>query len=97
MWNDSLIMYSADNGGTDLGCNWPLRGSKHSKLITLLQEVCAIVFDGLVDAVFISELGRWNACRSLSEWRICSQIRSGNKQFSTYYRNRIANPFVLLV
>jgi arylsulfatase A-like enzyme len=30
MWNNSLILYSADNGGTDLGCNWPLRGSKHT-------------------------------------------------------------------
>ena len=30
MWNNSVLLYSADNGGDDLGCNWPLRGSKHT-------------------------------------------------------------------
>ena len=30
MWKNSALLYSADNGGTDLGSNWPLRGSKHT-------------------------------------------------------------------
>ena len=30
MWANSVIFYSADNGGTDRGSNWPLRGTKHS-------------------------------------------------------------------
>ena len=30
MWANTVIAYSADNGGTDRGSNWPLRGSKHS-------------------------------------------------------------------
>lgn len=30
MWANTVIAYSADNGGTNRGSNWPLRGSKHS-------------------------------------------------------------------
>jgi len=30
MWENSVLFYSADNGGTDRGSNWPLRGTKHS-------------------------------------------------------------------
>jgi hypothetical protein len=30
MWSNTVILYSADNGGTDRGSNWPLRGTKHS-------------------------------------------------------------------
>lgn len=30
MWDNSVLLYCADNGGTDRGSNWPLRGSKHS-------------------------------------------------------------------
>jgi arylsulfatase A-like enzyme len=30
MWEHSVMFYSADNGGTDRGSNWPLRGAKHS-------------------------------------------------------------------
>ena len=30
MWQHSVLFYSADNGGTDRGSNWPLRGAKHS-------------------------------------------------------------------
>ena len=31
------IFYSADNGGTDRGSNWPLRGSKHSNCALFLS------------------------------------------------------------
>ena len=34
MWGNTVIFYSADNGGTDLGSNWPLRGSKHSNWVS---------------------------------------------------------------
>lgn len=30
MWDNTLILYSADNGGVGLGINYPLRGEKHS-------------------------------------------------------------------
>jgi len=30
MWNTTAIFYSADNGGVDMGSNWPLRGEKHT-------------------------------------------------------------------
>eukprot|EP00729_Bicosta_minor_P007231 gene7231-22231_t len=30
MWDNTVLFYCADNGGTDRGSNWPLRGSKHS-------------------------------------------------------------------
>eukprot|EP01052_Picozoa_sp_SAG31_P019295 SAG31_NODE_1401_length_8497_cov_4.386640_2_plen_673_part_00 len=30
MWSNSVVFYTADNGGTDRGSNWPLRGAKHS-------------------------------------------------------------------
>lgn len=30
MWKNTVIFYCADNGGTDRGSNWPLRGTKHS-------------------------------------------------------------------
>ena len=30
MWERTVLLYSADNGGTQRGCNWPLRGGKHS-------------------------------------------------------------------
>jgi arylsulfatase A-like enzyme len=30
MWLNTVIFYCADNGGTDRGSNWPLRGTKHS-------------------------------------------------------------------
>ena len=30
MYENTLIIYSADNGGTGEGINWPLRGTKHT-------------------------------------------------------------------
>ena len=38
MWANAVIAYSADNGGTDRGSNWPLRGSKHSNWEGSLQQ-----------------------------------------------------------
>ena len=41
------IFYSADNGGTDRGSNWPLRGSKHSN--------CALCHSNLLSPALL----RW--------------------------------------
>eukprot|EP01059_Diplonema_ambulator_P003455 TRINITY_DN13137_c0_g1_i1.p1 TRINITY_DN13137_c0_g1~~TRINITY_DN13137_c0_g1_i1.p1 ORF type:complete len:545 (+),score=72.54 TRINITY_DN13137_c0_g1_i1:113-1636(+) len=30
MWDNTVIVYTSDNGGVDLGNNYPLRGEKHS-------------------------------------------------------------------
>ena len=30
VYDDTLIVYSSDNGGIDDGINYPLRGEKHS-------------------------------------------------------------------
>lgn len=39
MYANSVLFYSADNGGTDRGSNWPLRGSKHCECA--LSRSCA--------------------------------------------------------
>ena len=33
MWENSIWVYSADNGGTNSGINWPLRGEKHTNWV----------------------------------------------------------------
>ena len=41
MWNDTLIVYSADNGGVGDGINYPLRGEKVGKKLQPLHTfVC---------------------------------------------------------
>ena len=49
MWDNTVIFFSADNGGTDLGSNWPLRGGKHSNWEGGMR-VAAFVSGGLVPA-----------------------------------------------
>eukprot|EP00966_Prymnesium_polylepis_P068645 1594489-Prymnesium_polylepis.1 len=47
MWENSVLWYSADNGGTDRGSNWPLRGTKHSNWEGGLRAA-AFVSGGLI-------------------------------------------------
>ena len=54
MMKNLVFVYSADNGGTDRGSNWPLRGSKHSN--------CALchsnLFEPSVAQMAVRGLGR---------------------------------------
>lgn len=49
MWANSVLFYSADNGGTDRGSNWPLRGAKHSNWEGGLRAA-AFISGGLIPA-----------------------------------------------
>lgn len=47
MWDNTLLVFSSDNGGVDSGNNWPLRGEKHTSWQGGMQVV-AFVSGGLV-------------------------------------------------
>lgn len=47
MWKDTLLVYSADNGGVTAGNNYPLRGEKHTSWEGGMR-VAAFVSGGLV-------------------------------------------------
>ena len=47
MWQDTLLVYSADNGGVSKGNNYPLRGEKHTSWEGGMR-VAAFVSGGLV-------------------------------------------------
>eukprot|EP01065_Artemidia_motanka_P032219 TRINITY_DN39251_c0_g1_i1.p1 TRINITY_DN39251_c0_g1~~TRINITY_DN39251_c0_g1_i1.p1 ORF type:complete len:629 (+),score=222.81 TRINITY_DN39251_c0_g1_i1:76-1962(+) len=47
MWEKTLMVYSADNGGVDDGCNYPLRGEKHTNWQGGMQ-VAAFVSGGFL-------------------------------------------------
>ena len=49
MWPNTLVFYSADNGGTGHGINWPLRGTKHTNWEGGLRGA-AFISGGLVPA-----------------------------------------------
>jgi arylsulfatase A-like enzyme len=47
MWDNTLVVYSADNGGVNRGSNWPLRGEKHTSWEGAMR-VAAFVSGGFV-------------------------------------------------
>lgn len=47
MWDNTLIVYSSDNGGVTDGINYPLRGEKHSNWQGGMK-VAAFVSGGLI-------------------------------------------------
>ena len=47
MWDDTLVVFSADNGGVTSGVNYPLRGEKHTSWEGGMR-VAAFVSGGLV-------------------------------------------------
>jgi arylsulfatase A-like enzyme len=49
MWDNTFLMYSADNGGVGDGINWPLRGEKHSNWEGGMRTA-AFVSGGLIPA-----------------------------------------------
>ncbi|EDQ86316.1 uncharacterized protein MONBRDRAFT_11152 [Monosiga brevicollis MX1] len=49
MWDNTLIVYSSDNGGVEDGINYPLRGEKHSNWQGGMH-VASFVSGGLVPA-----------------------------------------------
>ena len=50
MWTNSLVLYSADNGGTGDGINWPLRGTKHTKYGRQLATILLLRLHRLTSA-----------------------------------------------
>jgi len=65
MWDNSVLFYSADNGGTDRGSNWPLRGSKHSNWEGGMRGA-AFISGGLIPAVLRGSSS--NVAGHIADW-----------------------------
>jgi arylsulfatase B len=76
MWQNSVLFYCADNGGTDRGSNWPLRGTKHSNWEGGMRAA-AFVSGGLIPqqlrgtrSSVVSHIADWCAERSASDSQV---------------------------